>query len=137
MKTVQNDGDVLTFLNHVENEIRKKDSFVLLELLESITQDTACMWGDSIIGFGSYHYVYKSGREGDWFLAGFSPRKQAMTIYMMGGFQQAEELLGKLGKHKRSKGCLYIKKLEDINMDVLAELITKSVMYLQKKYPAK
>jgi hypothetical protein len=90
------------------------------------------MWGDSIVGFGSYHYKYASGREGDWFVTGFSPRKQNLTLYIMSGFDEYERLLGKLGKHSTGKSCLYIKKIEDVDVDVLTELVKKSVEHMEK-----
>jgi hypothetical protein len=92
------------------------------------------MWGTSIVGFGTYHYKYKTGREGDWFLAGFSPRKKSLTIYLMGGHDGSEELLDKLGKHKLSVGCLYINKLSDVDIEILEKLIKKSVESLLKMY---
>ena len=133
LKTQKNDSSVKDFLNTVENEKRKQDSFVILDLMKKITQSQPSMWGPSIIGFGSYHYKYASGREGDWFLTGFSPRKQSLSIYIMSGFKKYEEILGRLGKYKTGKSCLYINKLEDIDMDVLEHLITESVEYLRKK----
>ena len=90
------------------------------------------MWGKSIVGFGSYHYTYASGREGDWFLTGFSPRVQNLTLYIMAGFDGYDQLLGKLGKHSVGKSCLYIKKIEDVDLDVLKELVKKSVEHLEK-----
>ena len=92
------------------------------------------MWGDSIVGFGSYHYKYQSGREGDWFLTGFSPRKQNLTIYIMNGFDHYENYLKKLGKVKSSVSCLYLKKLDDVDTEVLANLVADSVHYLQDQY---
>ncbi len=90
------------------------------------------MWGSSIVGFGNYHYKYESGREGDWFLTGFSPRKQNLTLYIMPGFAQYDELMKKLGKHKTGKSCLYIKSLEDINLPTLKQLIQQSVKHMTK-----
>ena len=90
------------------------------------------MWGDSIVGFGSYHYKYESGREGDWFVTGFSPRKRNLTLYIMSGFDEYDKLLGKLGKHSIGKSCLYIKKIEDVDVDVLKELVQKSVDHMKK-----
>jgi len=92
------------------------------------------MWGRSIVGFGSYHYRYASGREGDWMLTGFSPRKQALTLYIMDGFDGHEDLMSKLGKYKTGKSCLYVKSLEHIDMDVLRELVTESVAYMRRTY---
>jgi hypothetical protein len=93
------------------------------------------MWGNSIVGFGNYHYTYASGREGDWFLTGFSPRKQALTLYIISGFAQYDHLMKRLGKFKIGKSCLYIKKLEDIDPNVLRELIQASIRYLHETYP--
>lgn len=93
------------------------------------------MWGSSIIGYGQYHDVYASGREGDWFLTGLSPRKQSLTLYIMSGFSNQQENLARLGRFKTGKGCLYIRKLEDINLDILRQLIEESVVHLQQKYP--
>lgn len=106
---------------------------MILDLMQKITQVTPKMWGDSIVGFGNYHYKYESGREGDWFLTGFSPRKQNLTLYLMSGFDLHQELLEKLGKYKTGKGCLYIKKIADVDFTVLTELIKKSVESLTKK----
>ncbi len=136
LKTRLNDGNVQAFLNSVEDETKRNDSFTLLELMKQLTGETPKMWGNSIVGFGSYHYVYDSGREGDWFKVGFSPRKQNLTIYIMSGFARYEELLQKLGKHKTGKSCLYIKRLDDVDQPVLEELVTSSVEYITQRYPA-
>ena len=125
-KTKPTNASVEEFLNAVENETRKKDAFVILDLMKQITKQNPVMWGPSLIGFGKIHYKYKSGREGDWFLTGFSPRKQSLTLYIMPGFKRYEALMEKLGKHKTGKGCLYINKLTDVDMTVLTELITLS-----------
>ena len=135
LKTKLNDGSVEDFLNSVEDEQKKKDSIEVLNIMTQITGDDAKMWGGSIIGFGNYHYKYDSGREGDWFITGFSPRKQALTLYIMAGFSRYDELPQKLGKYKTGKSCLYVKKLEDINLNVLKELISSSVKYMKEKYP--
>ena len=100
--------------------------------MQEVTQEEPMMWGDSIVGFGSYHYKYTSGREADWFQIGFSPRKQNLTIYIMDGFEKYENLLKKLGKHKLGKSCLYINKLEDISILVLKKLISESVKHVKK-----
>lgn len=135
LKTQRNAQSVDAFLNSVEDEKRKADAFVLLELFESTCQLKAEMWGDSIVGFGSYHYKYASGQEGDWMLVGFSPRKQNLTLYLMTGAERYSELLSKLGKHKTSKGsCLYIKQLKDVNMEVLTEIISRSFNEMNKQY---
>jgi hypothetical protein len=130
-KTAANDADVETFLNEIADEKRRQDCFAVLELMKNITGAEPKMWGTSIVGFGSYQYKYASGREGDWFLAGFSPRKQNLTLYIMSGFSRYDELLAKLGKHKTGKSCLHINKLEDVNLDVLEEMIRKSVDAVQ------
>lgn len=132
LKTRPNGKSVEKFLNSVEDERKRKDSFEVLEMMKSITKDEPIMWGDSIIGFGNHHFVYESGRELDWFLVGFSPRKQYLTLYMMTGYKGYDELLEKLGKHKTGKSCLYIKKLDDIDKEVLKELIEKSVEDVKK-----
>ena len=134
IKTKLNDGDVEAFLNSVENEKRRTDAFVVLEMMKELTGWEPKMWGNSLVGFGSYHYKYESGREGDFFKVGFSPRKQSLTIYIMPGFERYEELMAKLGKHKTGKSCLYINKLEDIDINVLKDLITLSVDYMTNKY---
>jgi len=134
LKTKENSGNINKFLNSIDNEQKKNDSFVLLELMKKITKEEPKMWGDSIIGFGKYQYKYKSGREGDWFLCGFSPRKQNLSIYLMCGFDGLEDLLTDLGKYKKSVGCLYIKKLEDINIKVLEKMIKQAIQILKKKY---
>jgi len=132
LKTKRNQGDVDAFLNSVENDKKRQDSFTILELMKQVTGKEPEMWGGSIVGFGSYHYKYASGREGDWFVTGFSPRKQNLTLYIMAGFDEYEQLLGKLGKHSIGKSCLYIKKIEDIDMDVLKELVQKSVKHMER-----
>jgi hypothetical protein len=127
LKTKVNDVSVEGFLNSVADEQKREDCFEILKLMKQVTKETPRMWGSSIVGFGSYHYVGKSGREGDWMLTGFSPRKQNLTLYLMGGFDSEKDLLKKLGKYKTSVGCLYIKKLEDVDQKVLKELVTASV----------
>ena len=134
LKTKRNQGDVKAFLNSVENDKKRQDSFKILELMKQVTGKQPEMWGDSIIGFGSYHYTYASGREGDWFLTGFSPRKQNLTLYIMAGFDGYDQLLRKLGKHSTGKSCLYIKKMDDIDADVLEELVKKSVEHMERAH---
>jgi hypothetical protein len=135
LKTRRNKGNVVAFLDSVTNDQRRQDSFAVLELMEQVTGKKPEMWGDSIVGFGSYHYKYASGREGDWFLVGFSPRAQNLTLYIMAGFDGYETLLGKLGKHTTGKSCLYIKKLEDVDMDVLKDLVRQSAEHMEKTNP--
>ncbi len=134
LKTVKNEASVVAFLGKLENEQQRKDAFIILELMKRITGSEPAMWGDSIVGYGTYHYKYDSGREGDWFLTGFSPRKQNLTLYIMPGFVQFDENLGKLGKFKNGKGCLYIKKLEDIDLEILELLIRDSTVWLKQRY---
>lgn len=136
LKTKRNQGDVNAFLNSLTDEKKRLDSFIVLELMKTITGKEPEMWGDSIIGFGSYHYKYASGREADWFLVGFSPRKQNLTLYIMSGFDEYDQLLGKLGKHSTGKSCLYIQKIEDVDMDGLKELVKRSVEHMQNTNPS-
>ncbi len=133
LKTKATEASVVDFLSDIPDEKKRKDAFEVLELMQDITKQPPKMWGNSIIGFGTYHYKYKSGREGEWFLTGFSPRKQDLTLYINGGFEQHHELIQQLGKYKASKGaCLYVKKLEDIKLPVLKKLIKASVIQLKK-----
>ena len=132
LKTKPNDQSVERFLDSVADEKKRDDCYTILDLMKQVTQEEPKMWGDSIVGFGSYHYKYQSGREGDWFLTGFSPRKQNLTLYIMAGFSRYDELLKKLGKFKTGKSCLYIKKVEDIDLQTLAELVRQSVEHVAK-----
>ena len=127
LKTKVTKGSVKTFLDGIADEAKRKDSYLLFEMMQKATKDEARMWGDSIVGFGDYHYVGKSGREGDWFLAGLSPRKQTLTLYMLGGWEQHDELLAKLGRYSLGKGCLYIKRLQDVDLSILRKLIAEAV----------
>ena len=127
LKTKVNKSSVEGFLNSVKDKQKREDSFKILEMMKKITKEEPKMWGPSIVGFGSYHYKYASGHEGDMCIAGFSPRKQALTIYIMSDFKKYDSLMKKLGKYKTSVACLYIKKLEDVDQKVLTELITESV----------
>lgn len=132
LKTKPNKASVEKFLNSIKDEKKREDSFEILKLMKQITKAEPEMWGSSIIGFGNYHYKYASGREGDWFLTGFSPRKQSLTLYLMTYLEKNKDILKKLGKYKTGKGCLYINKLEDVDMKVLKELITTSIKKLPK-----
>lgn len=134
LKTRLNDASVADFLDSVDDEQRTSDCLELVEIMQEITGEPPKMWGSSIVGFGSYHYCYDSGREGDWPLVGFSPRKQALTLYIMSGFSRYGELMRKLGKHKTGKSCLYVKRLSDVDESVLRELITQSVEHVRKTY---
>ena len=135
LKTKRNDGDVRGYLESVTNKRRREDSLVMLELMREITGEPPEMWGSSIVGFGSYHYKYASGREGDWPVIGFAPRKQSLTLYIMPGFDRYDDLMAKLGKYKTGKSCLYINKLDDVNLEVLKALIAESVEYMRRAYP--
>ncbi|MCB9076420.1 MAG: DUF1801 domain-containing protein [Anaerolineaceae bacterium] len=130
LKTQPTDHSVEAFLNSVADDRKRQDSFTILNLMAEVTGADPEMWGDSIVGFGRYHYKYASGREGDWFLTGFSPRKQNLTLYIMAGFDQYDSLMDKLGKYKTGKSCLYIKKLQDIDQTVLRELVKQSVEHM-------
>ncbi len=134
LKTQRNDGDVDAFLDAVEHDGRREDAFVLRAMMEEITGETAFMWGDSIVGFGTYHYAYESGREGEWFLTGFAPRKREMTLYIMPGFDEFEPLLARLGKHRLGRSCLYIGRLANVEENVLRELIGVSVEKIKALY---
>ena len=133
-KTKQNDQSVTAFLDSIENNTKRTDSYELLKMMQTITKKEPKMWGDTIVGFGSYHYKYASGREGDMLRVGFSPRKNALTLYVMNTAIH-EELLEQLGKHKTSKACLYIKKLADVDKKVLKKIIKTSFQYMAKQYP--
>ena len=132
LKTKQNDQNVDEFLQAISNERRREDCYAVLELMKKVTGEEPKMWGDSIVGFGTYHYKYASGREGDMPVTGFSPRKQNLTLYIMSGFEEFNDLLNKLGKYKTGKACLYINKLEDVDLSVLQEIVTKSVIKQSK-----
>ena len=133
-KTKPTQVSVVDFLEALTDERKKSDCYVLLDIMKKITGEEPVMWGPGIVGFGSYHYTYETGREGDMILTGFSPRAQNISIYVMAGFERYPELIQKLGKHKTGKSCLYIKRLSDIDMDVLLELITTSYVHMNTKY---
>ena len=137
LKTRPTRKSVQKFLKSVENDRRRNDALAVLPIFEKITGKKPVMWGDSIVGFGSYHYQQKSGQEADWPITGFSPRKQNLTIYIMSGFSKYQVLLKKLGKFKTSSSCLYINKLDDIDMGILKMLITRSVKDMEKRYQCK
>ena len=132
LKTKPTKQSVKDFVNAIKDEQRKKDCRTVSRIMKRITKANPKMWGPGIVGFGSYHYKYASGREGDWFLVGFAPRKQNLTLYIMSGFKKYSALLKKLGKHKIGGSCLYVKRLDDVDMDVLTELIEDSVAYVRK-----
>lgn len=134
LKTQKNNASVKQFLERVSDEKRRADCFAIAKMMEQATKAKPKMWGSAIVGFGEYHYKSASGREGDWMLIGFSPRKQNLTLYFMSGFSQSATLLRKLGKHKTSGGsCLYINRLDDIDMPTLKKLIQQSVKLMIKR----
>ena len=135
-KTKETDASVIEFIEAVENPKKRQDAYKLLEIFEETSGYPAKMWGSSIIGFGSYHYVYATGHEGDAPLVGFSPRKAKVSLYFATGDTEREQLLEKFGKHTSGKGCVYINKTEDIDVEVLKELITQSIVFLQNLYPS-
>jgi uncharacterized protein YdhG (YjbR/CyaY superfamily) len=132
LKTKPTDEKVEKLLNGISDQQKRADCFALLEMMRQITKAEPKMWGSSIVGFGSYHYTYASGRQGDWMLVGFSPRKQNLTLYIMGGLENYQTLLEKLGKHTTGKGCLYIKRLEDVHRPTLKKIIQQSVRHMTK-----
>jgi len=132
LKTKKNEASVDAFLNKIPEEKRRKDCFTIMQLMKKVTKSEPKMWGDSIVGFGTYHYKYESGREGDWFPVGFSPRKQNLSLYLMCDMEKRSGLLKKLGKYKMAKSCIYIKKIEDIDLSVLTELIAQAIKFHAK-----
>jgi hypothetical protein len=136
IKTKQTNADVIEFINTFANtEQKRADSFEILKLMQDFTGFEPKMWGPSIIGFGSYHYKSeRSSQEGDWPLVGFSPRKAAISLYVYMGTKEQEQLLGKLGKFKMGKGCIYVKKLADIDLEVLKKIMKETIDFLQTKY---
>jgi hypothetical protein len=133
-KTTPTSQSVDDFIASIPNDQKRKDCITLQGLMKEITKEDPVMWGTSIVGFGQYHYKYDSGREGDMLMTGFSPRSQNISIYIIAGFKRYETLMKKLGKHKTGKSCLYVKKLSDIDMEVLKELIEASYEHIKNKY---
>jgi hypothetical protein len=133
LKTKENDASVEKFISTVKDADKRKDCLALLDLLKKTTKEKPKMWGTSIVGFGNYHYKSpKTGREGDWFVTGFSPRKQNMTVYLIGGFQNLAPLMKDLGKFKTGGGCLYFNKLSDIDIKVLTKMLKENTATLKK-----
>lgn len=126
-KTQKTEQSVESFLSTIDTDQKRNDSVAIIEIMQKVTGEAPKMWGTSIIGFGDLHYKYASGREGDWFKTGLSPRKAAITVYLSGGFDRQQDLLATLGKHKTGKGCLYINKLSDVNVAVLEQMLVRSV----------
>jgi len=135
-KTTETNSSVTEFVSKVENEVKRNDSFKLIEIFRSITGFEPKMWGPTIIGFGNYHYKYESGHEGDAPLAAFSPRKDSLVLYFAAEYENREVLLSQLGKHKSSKVCVYVKKLSDIDIKILQIMIVNSMTYAKKLYPS-
>ena len=131
LKTKPTEASVKDFLNQIVDKERRDDCFAIAKLMEKATGAKPKMWGPSIVGFGTFHYKYASGREGDWLVTGFSPRKNDLTLYLMMGFEQHRELMQRLGKYKTSKSCLYIKRLDDVHVPTLKKLIEQSVKQLR------
>ena len=134
-KTTANEASVAEFLNGVKDDQKREDSFKILEMMTRLSGYEAKMWGTSIVGFGEYHYKYESGREGDMCRIGFSPRAQNLTLYMITGYSEKGDELARLGKHKLGKSCLYIKRLSDVDENVLEEMIVKDLKAMNEKYP--
>lgn len=133
-KTIPTSHSVDDFIVSIPDDQKRKDCITLKQLMREITKKEPVMWGNSIVGFGEYHYKYDSGREGDMLLTGFSPRSQNISIYIISGFKRYEALMKTLGKHKTGKSCLYVKRLSDIDTDVLKELIAASYEHIKNKY---
>jgi hypothetical protein len=134
-KTQPTKESVAKFLNAIEDENKRRDAKTIDKLFREITGEKPVMWGPSIIGYGTYHYKYASGREGDFMRLGFSPRKQSLTLYIMPGFKKYDALLAELGKHKTGKSCLYVKRLADIDFELLRTLARESWDEMNRKYP--
>lgn len=132
LKTQRNNASVRQFLDKVPDERRRRDAKTVVALMEEVTGETPAMWGASMVGFGSYHYKYASGQEGDWPLVAFAPRKDSLTLYIMPGFEGYAELLQKLGRHKTGKSCLYLKSLDDVHLPTLRTLVRQSVKHMKK-----
>lgn len=132
-KTKPAKSSVTAFLNKIRDRQLRDDCFAILKMMREVSNREPVMWGSAIIGFGTYHYVYESGREGDTVVIGFSPRKQDISIYLMGGLNKVEEELSKLGKYKTGKGCLYIKSLDDVNVEVLKKVFAKAFKAAQRR----
>lgn len=134
LKTKVNDTSVAAFIDSVDDEDQRADARALVDMMRDATGAEPKMWGSSIVGFGSYHYRYDSGREGDWMMCGFSPRKGKMSLYIMPGLEKYARFLEKLGKHSTGKSCLYVRKLDDVDREVLRRLIETAVRDMRAKY---
>lgn len=134
LKTKQTKSSVTDFMNGISDKQKRADCKAIAKMMRAASGNRAKMWGTSIVGFGSYHYIYASGREGDFLECGFSPRAQNISIYIMPGFKSFGPLMKRLGKHKTGKSCLYIKRLDEVDQDVLAKLIDESVKLMRRMY---
>jgi hypothetical protein len=132
LKTQPTNKSVKDFIDGIADDTKRRDCRTIMKIMKKVTKARPKMWGTSIVGYGSYHYKYASGRQGDWFTAGFSPRAQSLTLYIMSGFRGHDALMKKLGKHTTGKSCLYIKRLDEIDLDVLEELIERSVRHIEQ-----
>ena len=137
LKTRPTEQNIDGFLSRVEDPVRSQDAERICRMMQRITRRKPQMWGTSIVGFGAYRYSYASGRIGEWPLTGFSPRKQALTLYIMSGFDEYNELLDRLGKYRTGKSCLYLKRLDQVDEKVLVSLIRRSVAHLRKTWPTR
>jgi hypothetical protein len=135
LKTKENDQSVDAFLATVEDPRKRADCYTLINIMQAAAGEGPRMWGDNIVGFGRYRYKYATGRTGEWPLVAFAPRKQNLTLYIMAGFDNYDDLLGKLGKHSTGKACLYVKRLSELDMDVLKALVTASVEHMKATNP--
>ena len=133
LKTQPTDGDVEAFLAGIPDEGRRADARAVCALMSELSGEPPVVWGTSMVGFGSYAYTYASGRSGEWFAVGFAPRKQALTLYLMDGFGDYEQLLARLGPHKTGKSCLHVKRLDDVDEGVLRELVTRSLAHMRSR----
>ncbi|MEO7265597.1 MAG: DUF1801 domain-containing protein [Ferruginibacter sp.] len=133
-KTTENNNSVLAFIKSIPGDQKQKDSLKIIDIMKKESGFKPKMWGPAIIGFGSCHFKYESGREGDMPLIGFSPRKESLTLYLSSKFDNREELLKEFGKHKTSKACIYVKKIEDINIEVLKKMVANALKYTKAKY---
>lgn len=134
LKTAPTGASVTKFIEAIDDAAGRRDARTLVRMMRKVTQAPPKMWGPSIVGFGTYRYRYLSGREGDWMLTGFSPRKREFSIYIMSGFDEHAELLARLGPHRTGRSCLYVKRLGDIDLGVLEELVSRSVAHLRRTY---
>ena len=133
-KTKATGASVTAFINSIDDKQKRADARKVAAMMRKATGKRAKLWGPSIVGYGTYHYKYASGREGDFLMTGFSPRKQALTVYVIPGFEHFESLMNKLGKYKTGKSCLYIKRLSDVDEKILEQLINRSVKYMREHY---